>query len=299
MERYLALRLLSTGPAVGIEALGAYYGGLGNTRLPMRANVAAMLLNVAGNYLLIDGRLGAPALGVAGAALASTLSTCLASLGLFLVFVRDCRRHGTGRLRRPELLRLVRFGLPSGLNWFLEFAAFAFFVNVVVAGLGTTSLAALMAVVQLNSAAFMPAFGLASAGAILAGQAIAFVSLSIVHGHGRVLFFAPQILASIAAIGLVLPLLLVVVAFASAMALAASVRHDAVDWAVAAPFALAGAAGASLGRRVDPGAKARGLRQFYGADDKACKYFDIHQTADVHHANVWREELGKLKTAGE
>ena len=172
MERFLALRLLSAGAAVGLEALAGYYGGLGNTRLPMKANVSAMLLNVAGNYLLIDGRLGAPALGVAGAALASTLSTCLAFLGLFLVFVRDCRRHGTGRLRRPELLRLVRFGLPSGLNWFLEFAAFAFFVNVVVAGLGTTSLAALMAVVQLNSAAFMPAFGLASAGAILAGQAI-------------------------------------------------------------------------------------------------------------------------------
>jgi pyrroloquinoline-quinone synthase len=44
--------------------------------------------------------------------------------------------------------------------------------------------------------------------------------------------------------------------------------------------------------------KARGLRQFYGADDKTCKYFDLHQTADVHHANVWREELGKLIAEG-
>lgn len=44
--------------------------------------------------------------------------------------------------------------------------------------------------------------------------------------------------------------------------------------------------------------KARGLRQFYGADDKTCKYFDMHQTADVHHANVWREELGKLIAQG-
>jgi MATE family multidrug resistance protein len=43
---------------------------------------------------------------------------------------------------------------------------------VVVAGLGTISLAALMAVIQVNSVAFMPAFGLASAGAILVGQAI-------------------------------------------------------------------------------------------------------------------------------
>ena len=40
--------------------------------------------------------------------------------------------------------------------------------------------------------------------------------------------------------------------------------------------------------------KARGLRELYGADDKACRYFDLHQTADVHHANVWREQLAQL-----
>ncbi|HEY6098846.1 MAG TPA: MATE family efflux transporter, partial [Anaeromyxobacter sp.] len=172
MEGYLALRLLSAGAVVGMEALANYYGGLGNTRLPMIANLAAMALNVAGNWLLIDGHLGAPALGVRGAALASTVSTFVAFAGLFAMFVREARRLGTGRLRAVELVRLLRFGLPSGVNWFLEFAAFAFFLNVVVAGLGTTAVAALMVVVQVNSVAFMPAFGLASAGAILVGQAI-------------------------------------------------------------------------------------------------------------------------------
>jgi MATE family multidrug resistance protein len=67
---------------------------------------------------------------------------------------------------------MLRYGVPSGFNWFFEFFAFNFFVNVVVAGLGTTALAAMMAVLQLNSVAFMPAFALASAGAILVGQAI-------------------------------------------------------------------------------------------------------------------------------
>lgn len=172
LQAYLAVRLLSAGAVVGLEALGNYWGGLGNTRLPMIANMAAMLLNVAGNAVLIEGRLGAPALGVRGAAVASTLSTTAAFLALFALFVRECRRLGTGALRGSELRRLVRFGLPSGVNWFMEFAAFAFFVNVVVAGLGTVSLAALMAVIQVNSIAFMPAFGLASAGAILVGQAI-------------------------------------------------------------------------------------------------------------------------------
>ena len=172
MEDYLALRLLSAGAVVGMEALANYYGGLGNTRLPMRASVAAMALNVAGNWLLIDGHLGAPALGVRGAALASSLSSSAAFLGLLAVFVREGRGLAPLRLRGAELLRLLRFGVPSGLNWFLEFLAFGFFTNVVVAGLGTTSLAALMAVIQVNSVAFMPAFGIASAGAILVGQAI-------------------------------------------------------------------------------------------------------------------------------
>lgn len=174
MHGYLEVRLLSIGPAVGLEALANYYGGTGNTRLPMIANVAAMSLNLLGNWLLIDGRLGAPRLGVEGAALASTLSTWVAFLGLLAVFLAQGRALGrvVPRLRLRELGRVLRFGLPSGFNWFFEFFAFNFFVNGVMAGLGTTALAAIMAVFQLNSVAFMPAFALASAGAILVGQAI-------------------------------------------------------------------------------------------------------------------------------
>jgi MATE family multidrug resistance protein len=171
---YIAIRLWSGGAAIGMEALASYYGGLGNTRLPMRASVAAMLLNVAGNWVLIDGHLGAPALGVRGAALASALSTGVAFLGLLAVFLNEGRGAAVpgSRLRWRELGRMLRFGVPSGLNWFFEFLAFSFFVNVVVAGLGTTALAALMAVFQATSVAFMPAFALASATAILVGQAI-------------------------------------------------------------------------------------------------------------------------------
>jgi MATE family multidrug resistance protein len=172
MDDYLGVRLLSGGAVVGMEALGNYYGGLGDTRRPMRASVAAMVLNVAFNWVLIGGHLGAPALGVRGAALASALSTGAAFLWLLASFLRQGRGRGPLALRWAELGRTLRFGLPSGLNWFVEFLAFAAFVNVVVAGLGTPSVAALMAVMQVNSVSFMPAFGLASAGAILVGQAI-------------------------------------------------------------------------------------------------------------------------------
>ncbi|MGH7899411.1 MAG: MATE family efflux transporter [Candidatus Binatia bacterium] len=174
MTSYFAIRLLSGGAAIGMESFAAYYGGLGNTRLPMRANVAAMLMNVLGNWVLIQGNLGAPALGVAGAAWASTIATTLAFLGLLARFLHDGHVFGpvVPRLRAAELARMLRYGLPSGFNWFFEFLAFSFFVNVVVAGLGTTSLAGMMAVIQINSVSFMPAFGIASAGAILVGQAI-------------------------------------------------------------------------------------------------------------------------------
>ncbi|HTP27259.1 MAG TPA: MATE family efflux transporter [Anaeromyxobacteraceae bacterium] len=172
MAGYVVVRLLSTGAVVGLEALGHYFGGLGNTRYQMRASLVAMALTVVGNWLFIDGHLGAPALGVRGAALSNTLSTSVAFIGLLVVFLWEGYRRGAGPLRRAELLRVLRFGLPSGLTWFFEFAAYVFFVDVVVAGLGTTSLVALMTVIQVNSVAFMPTFGLASGGAILVGHAI-------------------------------------------------------------------------------------------------------------------------------
>lgn len=172
MAAYLRFRLLSGGAAIGIEALANYYGGLGRTRPAMIANVIAMTLNVLGNWILVDGHWGAPALGVAGAALASTLATFTAFIGFFVYFVLDGRSMPSTRLSTAEFTRMLRFGLPSGINWFFEFSAFVFFTNMVVASLGTASLAAMNVVLALNSASFMPAFGIASAGAILVGQAI-------------------------------------------------------------------------------------------------------------------------------
>lgn len=175
MSIVITTRLFTGGAAIGMEALGSYYGGLGNTRLPMFASLIAMATNVLGNWVLIDGHLGAPALGVLGAALASALSTLLAFLVLLFIFLRE--GYLQGRIVPPalaprEFWRMLRFGLPSGLNWFFEFLAFNMFINVVMAHLGTTAVAAMMSVLQLNSVSFMPAFGLASAGAILVGQAI-------------------------------------------------------------------------------------------------------------------------------
>ena len=175
MEAYIAVRLYASVALVGNEALGNWYGGLGNTRIPLMASLLIMVSNIALNLLLIEPHFGLPGYGVVGSAWASSIATTLGFLLLLTCFVRGVG-HDIPRaritLRWPEIGRMLRFGLPSGINYFLEFAAFALFINVVVGHLGTTTLAAFNIVFQLNMLSFMPAFGLASAGAILVGEAI-------------------------------------------------------------------------------------------------------------------------------
>jgi pyrroloquinoline-quinone synthase len=43
--------------------------------------------------------------------------------------------------------------------------------------------------------------------------------------------------------------------------------------------------------------KAEGLKQHYGADNTTARYFTLHQTADVHHSNVWRNAIEAELTA--
>ncbi len=65
--------------------------GAGNTRITMKTNLASNTVNVIFNYLLIGGKLGFPALGVRGAALATVLGTVVASImSIRSLFQYDC-----------------------------------------------------------------------------------------------------------------------------------------------------------------------------------------------------------------
>lgn len=188
MSVYLGIRLLAVAPFVATEVLGNFFAGLGNTAMHMRASLATMVLNVALNWLLIGGNMGFPALGIEGAAIASLTATIVGLTYLGFAFARGwvsglpaprsaATRRAGGRagpvgLSWDEFSRMLRFGVPSGFNWFLEFSAFWIFINVIVAGLGTTVLAGMMVVMEINSISFMPSLGVGSAGAILVGQAI-------------------------------------------------------------------------------------------------------------------------------
>ncbi|NVB79876.1 MAG: hypothetical protein HOV81_15880, partial [Kofleriaceae bacterium] len=139
MSDYMTIRFLSIAAVVGIEALGAWYGGLGNTWMQMIAGIITMVAAVFCNWLLIDGNLGAPALGVSGAAWAAVIGSWLGFSFLLLARWRGwggAPRADKLALSLRELRRVIRFGFPEGLNLFLEFTAFQIFINFVLSHLG-------------------------------------------------------------------------------------------------------------------------------------------------------------------
>ena len=88
-EEYLHVMLLQIVPFAITQVYASTLRATGETVLPMRAGIAAVLVNLVFNYILIFGKLGLPALGVVGAALA----TLLARLVEMLVVVRWAHRH--------------------------------------------------------------------------------------------------------------------------------------------------------------------------------------------------------------
>lgn len=78
---------------------------IGDTRLPMYASILSISVNIVGNYVLIFGAVGMPALGVTGAAVSTALARAL-ELGLILTVVY--RRQGPIAARPAELLQRDR-----------------------------------------------------------------------------------------------------------------------------------------------------------------------------------------------
>lgn len=81
---YLCIILIGLVPYGLFQALSTSVKESGNTVLPMQASVAALVVNFIGNWILIFGNLGAPKLGVEGAAIATTLSRFVELLILML-----------------------------------------------------------------------------------------------------------------------------------------------------------------------------------------------------------------------
>ncbi len=171
---YARVLLLGALPVVLMATLSTFFAGRGQTSVILRVNLLVTLVNVVFDGLWIFGRLGFPRLGVTGAALATVLSQAVGSAVYLALILRPRFRREFRTLAgwRPEpglLLRLVRFGMPTGLQYSLEVAAFALFM-VIVGRIGTTELAASGIAFNLNMIVFMPMVGLAVAVSSLVGR---------------------------------------------------------------------------------------------------------------------------------
>jgi len=131
-------------------------------------------VNVVLDALWIFGRGGFPRAGVAGAAL-STVASQVVGCAVFLALIlrrryREVYATASGwRFERPLFLRLLRFGLPTGLQYSLEILAFAIFM-IIVGRIGTAELAASGITFNLNMIVFTPMLGLSLAVSALVGR---------------------------------------------------------------------------------------------------------------------------------
>lgn len=73
-RRYLRVMMIEMLPFAVVQVYSGTLRETGETMLPMKAGIAAVLVNLVLNYILIFGKFGAPALGVEGAAIATTIS---------------------------------------------------------------------------------------------------------------------------------------------------------------------------------------------------------------------------------
>lgn len=174
--RYFRMLAVFTFPSLALSTINGFWGGRGRTSVVMGLELFCAALNVALNAIFIFGHLGMPRMGIVGAALATGLSsTAGAVIAGFLFFSkRNVRDFNTWPRRTfdPSLLwRLVKFGLPNGMQFFLDMLAFNLFVAF-MGRLGMVQLAAAGMAFGLNALAFLPIIGLGMAAGIFVGQGV-------------------------------------------------------------------------------------------------------------------------------
>jgi putative MATE family efflux protein len=153
-------------------ALSVALRAAGDTRTPLWAGAFANAVNIVLLYGLVQGRLGFPALGVKGAAIANGIAFASSTALLWALWaggrLRIARAAGRA-LSRERLGRLLRIGYPAGLEqavWQGGFVAFLW----IVALYGTKPYAAYGIGVNLLSFSFVVGIGFSIAASTLVGQ---------------------------------------------------------------------------------------------------------------------------------
>jgi len=158
------------------DTLATFYSGRGLTVPVMLISLIGAAVNIPLNYILINGYCGFPEMGIAGAAWATVTAHALIMLLYIVLIFRPCNNSRFGvwkeRAFNPAVFkRLLTFGVPAGISFFIDIFAFTFFLFI-VGRIGTVELAASNIAFAINSLGFLPMIGFGIGTSALVGQAI-------------------------------------------------------------------------------------------------------------------------------
>lgn len=141
------------------------------------ALITANFVNLAGNWLLVYGKWGAPAMGVVGSGWSTAIARTYMAAVLVAYLLWYDRKHRTRLLHTPvevdlrRIRRLIALGLPAALQITLEMAVFAL-ATALIARLGAVALASHQIALNTVSLTYMVPLGISSAATVRVGQAI-------------------------------------------------------------------------------------------------------------------------------
>ncbi len=173
---YFRILCCGTGAMILGTTLSCFYSGRGLTKNVMLVHIIGMIFNIPLDYAIINGVWGFPELGIQGAGIATVMSWILiAFIFIILIFNKKynkCFSVWDARQFNPKLfMRLMKFGIPGGVQFFLDILAFTFFI-LIVGRLGKQELAVTNLVMSINALSYMPMFGFSMGVSTLVGQAM-------------------------------------------------------------------------------------------------------------------------------
>ena len=164
-KSYYRIMLFSMLPFIIFFTIRNFSEGIGITKYAMYITLSANILNIFLNWILIYGKLGAPQMGVAGAAV-STLVSRIIMLASFciMIFTKDEYRKFTSLIEKKflntqKLKNLFSTSMPIGTQGFIEVTAFSL-SGIMVGWFGKTALAAHQIAMIMSTFTFLVAQGI-------------------------------------------------------------------------------------------------------------------------------------------
>ena len=170
---YLRIRILAI-VFVGMNfSFRGYWNAVDLSRLYMSTLLVMHASNIFLNYVLIFGHFGAPALGVTGAGIGTSVSTVIGTAIYFFLGFRYARQNGFlhARPSMKQIKDLVKLSLPNGIQQLFFSAGFTA-MYWIIGKVGTLELAAANVLINVMLVCILPGIGLGLSAATLVGQAL-------------------------------------------------------------------------------------------------------------------------------